>query len=131
MMNLIFVLLIRLPISYCQWLKHICHAIYVLLLIAIHFMCIFALTTPHFVSVIFHYDHKAVTKMRYICPPSVVGILPDVKLCCLSYCYMGDKVCTCIVFLDHWIQLCFLYSNSCSNFVQLRSREKVNITIYF
>ena len=34
---------------------------------------------PLFVSVEFHGDHKAVTKMRYFWPPSLLEIMPDVR----------------------------------------------------
>ena len=39
---------------------------------------------PLFVSVEFHRDHKTVTKVRCIWPPSVLGILPDLKQWCMS-----------------------------------------------
>ena len=43
----------------------------------------FTPTNPLSVSVDFQEDHKAVTKMRPVWPPSVLGTLPDVKQWCL------------------------------------------------
>ena len=42
-------------------------------------------TKPLFVSIIFHGDHMAITKWRWIWSPFLLGILPDLWQWCLSW----------------------------------------------
>ena len=44
----------------------------------------FPSTNPVFMSAEFHENHKTVTILGCIWPPSVLGILSDLSQCCLS-----------------------------------------------
>ena len=54
-----------------------------------------AFFAPIFVSVVFHGDHKTVTELKLIWPPSVLGIFTDLRLpfmSVLSACIMHAKI---------------------------------------
>ena len=59
------------------------------------------------VSVEFHGDHKTVTKLRWVWPPSIFGILLVLRQLCLSVCQIADVSRQLPVAFFDWLSECW------------------------